>query len=286
VKVNVIVKRLNSDRIITRFGHYLTDGDPELILSDKPDPSADINYRMLYMQGHEPVDTITGAWFTHWPTTVHKRNVYTKVAGEMDFATYSTPKYEHILEELHDGQPYFLNAVVDRDKFIIQPKIKRKKPVIGFVGYMSEKGRKQPELVQQLINSLPNLNFIAAGRGWPCFTYHYDWSELQDFYANIDVWVCTSKAEALPAPLLEALSCGTKVVMPIGCGLASEFRESIGVRFYNPNSLYDLITTLKVALYDNANPDYLRSLTEIYSIENWQKNHKDVFRKVLENEKT
>ncbi len=85
--------------------------------------------------------------------------------------------------------------------------------------------RKSPELIFNIIKSMPNRKFILLGRNWELYEKFEELIALQNlsyiqapytdypkYYAEMDVFVSPAKLEGGPIPLIEAMMCN---IVPI-----------------------------------------------------------------------
>ena len=108
-------------------------------------------------------------------------------------------------------------ALVGADADRFQPHI-RGTGKIGFCsGYVPRKGGHR---ILEIVRSMPNNSFVLCGKKWPDWNrfdelismtnFEYidiPYSEYQDFYNSIDVFVSVSDLEGGPVPLIEAAMC-------------------------------------------------------------------------------
>jgi hypothetical protein len=181
--------------------------------------------------------------------------------------------------------PYGPTALVhqnlERDHFVLAPREKRSRPVCGFSGYTYVNKRKGEDLARGVIESKigQRVEWRASGRGWPVPTKRYAWTDMPGFYQGLDVLVCTSRVEGGPLPPLEALACGTPVVIPRGVGLLDELPEMQGIYRYERGDLAGLLAALERALYERGavEPEALREATAPWSVEAWVEDHRRAF---------
>ncbi|WP_144415997.1 glycosyltransferase family 4 protein [Calothrix sp. 336/3] len=91
----------------------------------------------------------------------------------------------------------------------------------GVVGFCSSYyPRKSPDLMFNIIKSMPHRKFILLGRDWEKYENFAElialqnlvyveapYSDYPQYYAQMDVFVSTSKLEGGPIPLIEAMMC-------------------------------------------------------------------------------
>lgn len=61
-------------------------------------------------------------------------------------------------------------------------------------------------------------------------------------YVDADVYVLPSRYETFPMSILEALACGTPIILTENCGIASYFKEKVGLLVRpEPSSIYEAL---------------------------------------------
>lgn len=286
MQIHIVAKGVNtSDRIIPRLARQLAQGRDDWTLGEALDPAVDLNYLMVYLHGegvegwtHTPV----GAWFSHYPTVAAKRQSYRVMAERVQLRTTSARQYLYKLRGF--GTARLVRPPVDGEQFVIRPSGRAVRRNVGLVGYMSEKGRKGPDLALKLAQSdlSRSIRLRVAGKGWPIPCRAYTHAEMVDFYQGLQVFLCTSLTEGIPLPPLEAMSCGVKVVLPDGVGLLDDFEEQPGVRHYQAGDFKDMYRALEIALDDEIEPEAIRDLVSTYDVKRWQSDHEKAFKAVLD----
>ena len=124
---------------------------------------------------------------------------------------------------------------LERERFVIEERGarsegRRRRPVVGFSGYTYRNHRKGEDLVAAVLGSKigRSVEWMASGRGWPVETRRYNWADMPRFYQGLDVLVCPSRVEGGPMPVLEALACGVRVVIPQHVGILDELKDAPG----------------------------------------------------------
>lgn len=95
--------------------------------------------------------------------------------------------------------------------------IKNRELVIGWVGNSAwEKDKEDFKGVNTILK--PALNELIA-EGYPIKMYFADrqermipHDEMVDYYSKIDLYICTSKIEGTPNPVLESMACGVPII--------------------------------------------------------------------------
>lgn len=277
-----IVCSVGEDRIIGRLAHALAR-ETGWTLSAEPDPDADLNHFVPYLDYADFDATPTAAWFTHRDDPMpSKSEKWRRVAAAVDLRLTSAPIYLPELEA--QGRAGLVTPPLDRAKF--KPAARKRaasRPVIGFSGYVYDSGRKGEGLaaaVQQRFSQKAEVR--ASGQGWTGVpTQHYSWADMQKFYQGLDVYVCTSLIEGVPYPPLEALACGVKIVIPRGVGLLDTLPVMDGIVRYPAGDEAGLIEAIETALETNADPLALRAATERFTLAAWVQEHVEAFTALL-----
>jgi glycosyl transferase family 1/nucleotide-diphospho-sugar transferase len=164
---------------------------------------------------------------------------------------------------------------------------------LGVSGYVySNSGRKGERLFERLTKDAilsEQLDYFASGSGWhgnftPC---PMQWDDMQNYYKQLDIFLCTSTIEGIPIPVLEALSMGIPTVMPIGVGILDDIHNSENIYRYKVNDYDDMILAIKKCIDDittgHLNRESLRSTTHAYTLDNWVNSHLSAFEDLLYN---
>ena len=130
-----------------------------------------------------------------------------------------------------------------------------------------------------------NLKVRALGRGWGIPCQNVAFAELPDFYQSLDVYLCSSLIEGVPMPPLEALACGTPVVIPEHVGMLDDLPAIPGIHRYEAGNYESMERGIRKALRTSYDPEQLRAATEPYSLENWYDDHLRAFERFLYDEK-
>lgn len=254
--------------IVPRMAHWLAEGNGWSI-SERPEPGAALNYFMPYLAwaAGPRIDTRQAGWFTHHEPGTAKGEIWLQTAHRFDLRCTAAPLY---LDNLRSyGRAVLITAGVDQEHF--SPRHSRKKskrPVIGFSGVGQP--RKGIELANGLQEAGLRAELTAAGRDWGDIPATWiDYRDMPAFYSGLSVYVCTAVIEGIPAPPLEALACGIKVVIPAGVGMLGELPEMEGVRHYTAGNYDSLLTALHLALADEVAPAALRDVVAPYTVQAW-----------------
>jgi hypothetical protein len=285
LRVNVVCRNLNDDRVIPRFSRYLQQR-LGWTLTAVPDPHAEVVYLSGYFESQKcrawPSAPVM-AYFTHreeQPPGNDKAQLFDTIAGRVQLRIATAAMYAGYLERY--GPTVQIRPPVERDRFVPPPPLNPPQRggrgrVAGFSGYTYRNKRKGEDLVRGILASKPGqgLEWRASGRGWPVATKRYNWRDMPGFYQSLDVLVVTSRVEGVPMPPLEAMACGVSVVVPRGVGLLDELPNVPGIHRYKRGDLTDLVKAVGKAVRDRGDVDReaLRAATEPYTIEAWCEGH-------------
>lgn len=279
MKVHIVL--WNDQHIVPRMTQWLVEAHGWTV-GETPDPTADINYYMPYLKysPDEAVGTPTAAWFTHYERgTLWKEVAWEKARQDIDAALVTAPMYLDYV----GGKGALITPGVDLDLFVPGPPTDNDKPVVGIVGVGQP--RKGPQLLVDLFYSDLPIHMTLIGSNWP-FPHHamVEAWEMPKFYHAIDVFLCSSLIEGIPAPVLEALACDKKVCIPEGVGICSELPEMPGLRHYVRGNSMDMLKVLQQVIADEPEPGSLRAVVEErYTIQHWCDSHKAAMEVLIAN---
>ena len=270
MKVNVVLWQDN--HILPRMTEWLVERNGWTV-SDKPDYSADVNYFMPYFTYAFDLhlETKTTGWFTHYEIgSQWKIDKWNQAAVDTDMQCITAPMYCD--PQFGLGNPYVITPGVDRDRFVPMQREANKQPIVGIAGVGQP--RKGPKLIVDLYYSGLGVAVNIVGVNWPFYPQteiHSDQMPL--WYPLLDVYLCTSSIEGIPAPVLEALACDVKIVIPYGVGICDQLPEMEGIRHYEKDNGQDMIRALQLALDDKPSKGSLRDVTKYYSVDEWCNSH-------------
>ena len=296
MRVNVVCKNWQEDRILPRFARYLRDGNG-WSLTEEPDPTADVVYLAGYFEAQtlkrEVWERPVAALFTHreeTPVGNEKAKLFDSVAERVQLRVTMCRLYGKGLER--HGLTVQPPLPVERERFTIRKPSQGRETLrgrgirAGFSGYTYANRRKGEDLVGAVLASKAGrcAEWRASGRGWPVPTKRYGWAEMPSFYQSLDVLVCTSRVEGGPMPPLEALACGVSVVVPRGVGLLDELPDTPGIHRYARGDAAELSKAFAEAARMRPEVDRarLRAVTEPYTVEAWCKAHREAFVEAFE----
>ncbi len=287
-RVNIVCQNHNEDRIIPRMARALADG-LGWTLTAAPDPKAEIVYLSGYFEAQKmktwprvPV----AAYFTHKeeePPGNAKARLFDRVARQVQLRVAMCRLYAEPLSRF--GPTVTPPLPVERDRFTIVPRRAGKAPIVGFAGYTYANHRKGEDLVKGLLASdiAKRCEWRASGRGWPVPTKRYAWVQMPEFYQALDVLVCPSRVEGGPMPVLEALACGVRVVIPRQVGILDEIPDTPGIYRYERGELKSLLYALAQAVHpgEAIDREALREAVAGHSVEAFVEAHRLAFEEMF-----
>ena len=270
--IHIVRHNPTDTSILSRKARYLAE-DLGWTIGASVDKDAFLNYSFPYLDGRNDKVPFM-AYFTHREDCLpDKVAIWERRAKDAVLRITSAQQYYDDLSQY--GPTVKILPPLDRDKFT--PRLvpfSPDKQRIGVAGFVYRGGRKGEELVKVAHQRLSNsFDFKAIGGGWPVPTEHISYERLQEFYQNINILLCTSTIEGVPYPPLEALSCGTKIVVPRGVGLLDELPDIPGIVRYDAGDLEGMIEAIVRASEQKAKPEDLRATTEMFSIDGWIEAH-------------
>ena len=141
--------------------------------------------------------------------------------------------------------------------------------------------RKGVGLAQSLSSTKEVKKLIAIGGDWPEIDSKIvDYADIPAFYNGLDLYVCTSTEEGIPAPPLEALACGVPVVIPRGVGMLDLLPDETGIYRYDAGNEKELKTAVKEALAAKHSRNTLRDFVAPYTILAWVESHQRIIEQI------
>lgn len=280
MSVHIVTVDAGSDAILGRLVRPLIR---ELGWSygEKPNNAAEVNYYAPYLQFKYKVGP-TVAWFTHLDIgRGPKVQAWQTVDREVDYRIVNAVKYTEELTE-----PYtVIRPPIELDKFYPSGKMAKSVNIIGTSGFVYPGGRKGERMFRALVNDplFQRVKFTAAGHGWGVTTQRWAWEQMQEFYRQLALYVCTSSIEGTGHGPLEALACGVPVVIPWGVGVFDELGDSPAIVRYKAGDYQSLREATLGALRTTkpVGRDEARSLVEGFTLEGWLDGHAAVMTGVL-----
>lgn len=280
MKVNIVWIAPKRDLILDRLARTLSErtGWP---LSRHPDPNADLNYSICYIDFAERFTdwrhTPWAAYFSHYEAETPYKVYWWELARPLTkIQTVTADMYGDLVPN-----PVKVTVPVD-PMFEIRERPANKKPVIGTSGFAIP--RKRPDLLARLAHDLEGqADFVASGQDWPVRITNASFDGLVNFYNSLDLYVCTSTTEGVPMTPLEALACGIPVVIPRNVGMLDELPEMPGIYHYNAGIYNDLLETMKTASAElkTYSRESLRQAVSGYNPEAWATTHIQGFEQAM-----
>lgn len=281
MKVHIIRNRAQTTDILSRKAQVLSDR-LGWTMGAQPDPAADLQYAFCYIDYKDPKLPFA-AYFTHREDMrPDKVQLWQDRASSALLRVTSAQQYFEDLQQY--GAAVKILPPLDREKFALVPGKQQNSGsvAVGVAGYVYTGGRKGEEYLQAAIDREPDgiFKWRAMGKGWPVPCRQYDYKDIQKFYQSLDIYLCTSTIEGVPYPPLEALACGTKIVIPWGVGLMDELPDIPGIERYQAGNVEDMLAALHRCAEAKVEPEQLRAATEPFDQEAWAQQHADAFAEV------
>lgn len=242
------------------------------------DPKADLNYYAPYTMfwAFSPVETPTTGWFTHYETaTLSKVELWEAAARALTVRATASSLYVEPLQAY--GTTFKLTPGIDQTHFTPKGR-QRKNGRVGIVGIGQH--RKWGDIGQRLLGD--GVNLVAAGTGWSIPADWVSYENMPEFYHGLEAYLCTALVEGIPAPPLEALACGVKVIVPSGVGIMDDLPEMEGVRHYEAGNYADMLRALNLCLEDKCQADTLRDVVKLYTKQAWVESHQKLADGILD----
>jgi len=195
--------------ILEKMAKRLTEL-PGVTLSPSINNDASVNYFFNYHQ-FESTNTPTAAWFTHIEERIPASvNLFWEVAEAVDICIFHSDLYRDIVQrKMPLKNCLTISPGVDFDLY--SPRKLR----VGVVGRgYPESGRKNEELLREIISAHQDIDWIVTGVNWGLESMELSDSELPDIYRSLDFLLITSHYEGGPMSALEALASGVQVIAP------------------------------------------------------------------------
>lgn len=291
MRVNVVCRNFEDDRVLPRFARYLRDRNG-WTLTKAPVTGHDVVYLMGYFESQMcrpswptcPVASL----FTHREEgsdsmSTSKADLWDKIAARVQLRVSMCRLYVPGLEAF--GPTIQAPLPVERDRFAIATKPRSVRPVVGLSSYPSKNNRKGEDIVEAVMRSPIGGRVSWSFSGKPSSRRaipprqnraHYEWKSMPAFYQSLDVLLCPSRVEGGPMPVLEALACGIPVVVPRGVGIVDELPFDVaGIYRYKKGNVGSLVEALDAAAFGVARIDReaLRSAVSGHSVEAWCSAH-------------
>jgi len=275
MRVHVVCHQIHKDRVLPRLTRMLAEGSGWAI-GERADHTADINYFLPYLTYEADCPTRTAAWFTHYDTqNPEKAAKWDRVAAAVDIRTTSAPMYADMLRQ--HGETQLVTPPIDT-QFQVNRRTVPGTVMLGVSGYVYNDGRKGEDLIGRLLeDGLPDgAEIRASGRGWPVEDLRgHAWRDMHRYYQSVDILIVPSRIEGIPMPPLEALACGTRVVIPTGVGLLDELPDIPGIYRFEAGDYQSMRQAVVTAVQDEREiaPESLRAVVREYTPIAWCESH-------------
>ncbi len=292
MNVHVVCRDIGEDKILPRLAAYLRDGNG-WTLSAEPDPSADLNHFIVYIDYAERHTdwhlTKVAAYFSHYEKGTPFKELWWDLAlPQADIAVVTADQYGNMVSESPQRAgmlpPFKVRVPVD-PQFCIMDKPKNERPRIGVSGWIRDtSGRKGERLAARLATDNANWDLVASGYGWPLKCLTHPREAMPEWYNSLDAFLCCSLIEGVPMPPLEALACGVPVIIPKGIGMLDDVPDAPGIFRYEAGN-YDALKyaseeAVGFRLTKKAQKGLRVTISE-YTPESWCFDHAEGFEKAL-----
>ena len=213
------------------------------------------------------------AWFTHKESAnAAKLSIWQNAKQHITMPLVTSPIYQQELNAT------LITPGIDQDHF--KPRGKQPgKGVVGVVG--TYQPRKGPDLAAALQSDKAVKNLQIVGDDWPGFdSLKIPYADMPSFYCGLDLFVCTSTEEGIPAPPLEALACGVPVAIPTNVGMLDLLPDEPGIYRYEAGDEKGLKTAVKAALAGKYSRNTLRDYVAPYTILAWVESHQRIIEQI------
>ena len=204
----------------------------------------------------------------------------------------SSEKLKQIYNKFEKKPSYIISDGVDLELFKLKNEnkykdIENKKIIIGWTGNSKFADENDDDLkglnkvirpaIEELIQEGYNIELNIADRNVKLIPH----DKMPDYYNEIDIYVCASRTEGTPNPVLEAMACGIPVIST-DVGIVSEVFGKEQKNFIIERTKESLKEKLK---YIVNNKQILEQLSNenLEQIQNWSwKNKTDLFKKFFD----
>ena len=168
------------------------------ISSREPDKNADINFFVSW-HFYKKSTNIDVGWFTHREKDIKRSRQFNKKAQQMDYCICPSINTFNLLPK--EKTSILKHGIGDEYNNI------NEKIVFGIVGREYDTGRKQFNIVDDYLKSIPNTEYLFTNG-------KISKEEMPNFYKKINYLLILSNIEGGPVPVLEAIAMGTPVIAP------------------------------------------------------------------------
>lgn len=271
----VHIVRVDDKHIVPRMSDWLAEINGWTI-SSGPEPGADVYYYAPYLsaRGKFPERGLLTGWFTHYETANRaKREQWALCAERFDQRLITAPVYMDGLLEY--GPTVQVLPGADERHFRFRSRQKRGQN-IGCAYVRSV--RKGVHLVDAIARAYPDKLRRLDGRRGQWLPYE----QMPNFYNDLAVYVCTSTEEGIPAPLIEAMLCGVKVVAPLDVGAEPVLRTLPGVYSYAAGDEEAMFLSIEQALSERWSRERIREAALAFTRETWAITNKQAVDRLVE----
>ena len=250
--------------ILDRIIKELVDRLEYVYCYDETD-EADINYYVNWHAFKESTSGLDVAFFTHYEP--RSKQTFFDIASTVDHCVCMSEKYRLEMQELNINKTSTIPLGVDLALF--KPKL-----VLGCVGSFSQNQVRRERKGYDMIKALMDLDWIdvriTEGK--------LNFSQLPDFYRELDYVLVTSSIEGGPMCVPESLACGIPVIATPNVGVISEYDK--GVINYR-NGDFESLKAVLVQLYQKKLN--LSHSFEHLTCDNFAARHDKLFRWLIKN---
>lgn len=231
MKIQIITEK--GDWILPRWSRQWAERLGASV-SYEASPGNDIYFYVNYGFYHGRQNGLAVCYFTHREENEPLRSRFDEVARRCDWCVAQCKKTAEYLDPFKTS---IIRPGVD-DEFIRSEKLR-----IGVVGRDYDyTDRKRFHWVAMLKTEFPDIQFPVAS--------DLSLRDLRAFYDGIDYLLVTAKNEGGPMPVVEALSLGIPVIVPVGVGWCDEFSC---IRYNSTyGGLCEVIRNLNVPSWDDS----------------------------------
>ena len=277
-KSKIHIACFDDGHIVPRMMSWLVDGLGWTI-GPYLNTGVDVNYYAPYtMYGRfGPIGGKSAGWFTHKESgNPAKMTVWDNARKRVTMPLVTAKIYQAELGAT------LITPGIDQDHF--KP-TRKKYPSKGIVGIAGQPGpRKGVELAAMLpsIKAVKKVRAIGGDWGNGINSQIVDYADIPAFYYGLDLFVCTSLEEGVPAPPLEALACGVPVLIPAGVGMLDDLPHGNGIYRYAAGDSDEMAVQIELILggakHSRAT---LREYVAPYTKEAWVESNRAAIEKLL-----
>jgi glycosyltransferase involved in cell wall biosynthesis len=211
-----------------------------------------VNYYRVYR--FLPKLSKIGLWFTHQENSFSKSELLALSRCDVIFVHSLKQKKE--LEKIVKSKVEVMLGAIEVSRFKDSAVIGRRIVWVGTPNF-----RKNPDLLVSLAQANPNLDFLLLGKGWSKSPLMKTVNSLRNIeyreiiapltskdFDGCDIYLCTSRIEGGPMPLLESLAAGLHPIST-NVGFVEDLYNFFSISkqfiFYNFDQIVPLIDELR-----------------------------------------